>query len=70
MNKQTTPPKPPKPPENRMSCSACGYTAPESEFYERHKCYSKYVMLTILAIIPLSWIVTGVIKLLEVYNGV
>ena len=58
--------KPPKPPESRLTCSACGYTAPESEFYEKHKCWEKYLLYFALAIIPLSCTIPVIIKLLEV----
>ena len=51
------PPSPPKPPESRLSCYTCGYTAPESEFHEKHKCYSKYLLYSALMIIPVSCIV-------------
>lgn len=58
------PPSPPKPPENRLTCSACGYTATEREFYEKHKCYNKYLLYFTLISIPVSCIIAVIIELL------
>ena len=42
-------PEPPKPPEMRLSCSSCGYTAPESIFKKNHKrCYPGLVVCGVL----------------------
>ena len=47
-----TPPPPPTPPPCRLSCSSCGYTAPEPEFRKNHPyCRTGRVLIVVLSVL-------------------
>ena len=58
-----TPPPPPEPPPGRLSCSSCGYTAPEPEFKKNHpRCVIGMLKIAALVSVIVSiWIIIAIV---------